>query len=183
MKYYEFNYSNIGSKGIDVIGKILSFLFMPALCIDAVIALIATISDNFRREYFIKSLLMAFPVSLAIGIVLLIRYFATKKGVFLYDDNLMIVGEENNINKRKSFFIDALKLKHKIKYNDINSCYTQTLSQLNRHSCYSSMFGGGGSYGDTYVTIISCDKTYNFYVKNPNGFVAEVNNRVLESKQ
>lgn len=119
------------------------------------------------------------PIILLLGAIVSIRYLVTKKGVFICDDCVQVVGFRIARYTRSNLFPDRLILKHTIKYSDIDTCVLEKLSKSNTGFALTYRYGGYGEYGDNLVEIkTKSNRLYYFFIEDSESFVEQVNEKI-----
>lgn len=177
IKYYEFSNDIKQYKVLDCIS---SFLVLPIAPIILYYFVKLMIIEKIFGDEFIPSNINKVIVFVAfiLGLIWLIKFKTSLKGLFLYDNYLQI--ERHSFTKYYMFNINP-----KIKYSEITSCTicpkeSRSYKEWNEKQLY---FVGGSA--DEYVRLeTKNDKIYCFCIENQEEFVEEVLRRknALENK-
>ncbi len=168
LKFYEFDNK---IKGYTVIDNIFAFIGLPFAPLIFYCFIKMIILDGFFGEDFIPSILnrIFLLISFVLGIVWLVIYRTSLKGIYMYNDHLQI--ERNEFSKYHPFSFNP-----KIKYEDIQSCTIHPKKSRNyKEWNEKQMYFVGGS-ADEYVRLETIHgKIYCFCIEKQDEFVDEIN--------
>lgn len=174
-KFYEYYYCEEKHKILYETNVYSCYFFIPFTIIFVVwtFAFIIASKINAGNEGILKNMMLIVPLSIVIGIIQSIRYFATKKGVAITDDYIKIIGHKHSALRHKSVF--RFRLISKINYSDVQICEVRILSDSNRNVCYSNLSGGYDLRNASYVYLSTTKGIYCFFIDDPMDFVSQVN--------
>lgn len=174
LKFYEFIYERKS-----IFDSITVFIMLPISPIALYYSVKIVILEKIFGENFMPSTVNKIIVFIAfvLGVIWLVVYKTSLKGVFLYDDYLQI---DRHIYSKYYLF----NINPKIKYENIKSCTicpkkSRSYKEWNERQLYHI-----GGYAQEYVRLeTEFDKIYCFCVEKQEEFVNEVNQRIIASKE
>lgn len=167
IKFYEFSEKLKSAKIYDNIGAFTVTLFLPVIiCFGMLTLFVKFFGDNFIPSDIKKFLLFA---AFFFGLIWLIRYKTSLKGVFLYDEYLQI--ERHSISNLYYGF----KINPKIKYDEIKSCTLCPRKSINYEERNDKQLHYLGGSGDNYIRLETInDKVYCFCIENSEDFIDNI---------
>lgn len=158
IKIYQFDESSIKYKIMDNATVFITLPIIPMFLYYVVYLLISKLAGD---NVIPSSLHIVFLVSsFILGIVWLIKYKTTLKGVFLYDDYLQI--ERHFPSKYYLFVLNPI-----IKYNDIKNCEIRPTKPRNKEEWNEIRLYFMSGSSTEYIRIeTKNDKIYLFSVEN-----------------
>lgn len=167
IKFYEFYEELKSAKIYDNFGAFTVTLFLPVIICFCLLTLFGKFfGDNFIPSDIKKFLLFA---AFVFGIIWLIRYKTSLKGVFLYDEYLQI--ERHSISNLNCGF----KINPKIRYDEIKNCTLCPRKSRNLEEWNDKQLHYLGGSGDNYIRLETIhDRVYCFCIENPEDFINDI---------
>lgn len=173
VKLYKFRYHNKTEKFTEVFFSVCTNFAVPIITFILITIALSIIGVN---EYMNEGLWMALLfISIVLGIVMVLKYSFSFKGVILYDNSLEILTHTFGLG-------GSSRPKIVIKYSDITSIYNSTYNlRYDRKKAKRSFLVGDYTYY-TELTIRG-GKQFCFSVDNQELFVGELINRVNDYRR
>lgn len=171
IKFYEFSENFKSSKIYD---NFAAFTFLPFIPLGlyyiTFIYLEKILGKNFMPSIINKIIVF---ITLILGVIWLIRFKTSLKGVFIYYDYLQI--ERHSISNLYYMF----RINPKIRYSEIKSCEINQKKSENYEQWNDKQLHFIGGSGDSYIRLETLyDKVYCFCIENQEDFVEEINKRI-----
>lgn len=170
INFYGFTYTHSD----EVSNRVLINFIIPVSPVILYVFIKIMLLEKLFGESFMPGMIniISIMISFLLGIVWLIKYKNSLKGVFLYDAYLQI-----DRHLYSPYYISIIN--PKIRYDEIKSCEINPRKSENYKQWNDKQLHYLGGSGDSYIRLETIhDKVYCFCIENQEDFVDEINKRI-----